>query len=99
MVGNVITGVVLCYGGLRVLDGDIKVGVLASFLLYLQRFFDPLQAVSQCYNTFQGAASALEKISGVREEEPSGAEPPAPATLPPAASGRRVTFDGVRFAY
>jgi ATP-binding cassette subfamily B protein len=43
MVGNVITGVVLCYGGLRVLDGDIKVGVLASFLLYLQRFFDPLQ--------------------------------------------------------
>jgi ABC-type multidrug transport system fused ATPase/permease subunit len=34
---------VLCYGGLRVLDGDIRVGVLASFLLYLQRFFDPLQ--------------------------------------------------------
>jgi ABC-type multidrug transport system fused ATPase/permease subunit len=35
--------VVLCYGGLRVLNGDIEVGVLASFLLYLQRFFDPLQ--------------------------------------------------------
>jgi ABC-type multidrug transport system fused ATPase/permease subunit len=99
MVGNVITGVVLCYGGLRVLDGDIKVGVLASFLLYLQRFFDPLQDVSQFYNTFQGAASALEKISGVLEEEPSVAEPPAPQTLPPAASGRRVTFDDVRFAY
>ena len=75
--GNVITGVVLCYGGLRVLDGDIKVGVLASFLLYLQRFFDPLQDVSQFYNSFQGAASALEKISGVLEEEPSVAEPRA----------------------
>ena len=101
MVGNVITGVVLCYGGFLALDGDIKIGVLASFLLYLQRFFDPLQDVSQFYNSFQGAASALEKISGVLEEEPSVADPTAAALaeLPPAASGRRVSFSGVRFGY
>jgi ATP-binding cassette, subfamily B, bacterial len=99
MVGNVITGVVLCYGGLRVLNGDIEVGVLASFLLYLQRFFDPLQDVSQFYNSFQSAASALEKISGVLEEEPSVAEPASPAVLPPAGSGRRVRFSSVRFGY
>jgi ABC-type multidrug transport system fused ATPase/permease subunit len=99
MIGNVITGVVLCYGGLRVLDGDIRIGVLASFLLYLQRFFDPLQDVSQFYNTFQSSASALEKISGVLEEEPSVAEPLPPATLPRAASGRRVQFSCVRFGY
>jgi ATP-binding cassette, subfamily B, bacterial len=99
LVANVIIGVVLCYGGLRVIDGDIKVGVLASFLLYLQRFFDPLQDVSQFYNSFQGAASALEKISGVLEEEPSVAEPAVPAQLPPAVSGRRVRFESVRFGY
>ncbi len=103
MIGNVITGVVLCYGGLRVLDGDIRIGVLASFLLYLQRFFDPLQDVSQFYNTFQSAASALEKISGVLEEEPSVAEPGSPAPLPAPASaggsGRRVQFSCVRFGY
>ncbi len=99
MVGNVITGIVLCYGGFRVLDGDIKIGVLASFLLYLQRFFDPLQEVSQFYNSFQGAASALEKLSGVLEEEPSVAEPAAPAELPGALSGRRVSFESVRFGY
>ena len=81
---------VLCYGGLRVIDGDIKVGVLATFLLYLRRFFDPLQDVSQFYNTFQCAASALEKISGVLEEEPSVAEPDGPRRRCPAAprSGR-----------
>ena len=100
MVGNVITGVVLCYGGLRVLDGDIKIGVLASFLLYLQRFFDPLQDVSQFYNTFQSAASALEKISGVLEEEPSVAEPTVVATTVPAGGGgRRIEFRGARFGY
>jgi ATP-binding cassette subfamily B protein len=99
LVANVIIGVVLCYGGLRVIDGDIKVGVLASFLLYLQRFFDPLQDVSQFYNAFQSAASALEKISGVLEEEPSVAEPAEPAELSTGGNGRRVRFDGVRFGY
>jgi ABC-type multidrug transport system fused ATPase/permease subunit len=99
MVGNVITGVVLCYGGFLALDGDIKIGVLASFLLYLQRFFDPLQDVSQFFNSFQGAASALEKISGVLEEAPSVGEPASPVSLPASASGRRVSFRSVRFGY
>jgi ATP-binding cassette, subfamily B, bacterial len=82
LVGNVTTGVVLGYGGLLVIDGHMKVGVLATFLLYLQRFFDPLQDVSVFYNTFQSAASGLEKISGVLEQEPAVPEPAAPARLP-----------------
>jgi ABC-type multidrug transport system fused ATPase/permease subunit len=83
LVGNVATGVVLCYGGLRVIDGDIKVGVLATFLLYLGRFFDPLQDLSQFYNSFQSAAASLEKISGVLDEPPAVPEPAHPVPLPP----------------
>ena len=81
LVGNVATGVVLCYGGLRVIDGDIKVGVLATFLLYLGRFFDPLQDLSQFYNSFQSAAASLEKISGVLDEPRRC--PSLPTRLPP----------------
>ena len=104
LVGNIITGVVLGYGGLLVIDGDIKVGVLATFLLYLQRFFDPLQDVSQFYNTFQSAASGLEKISGVLEQEPAVPEPVWPVSLPrreaaSVAEGRRVRFETVTFGY
>ncbi len=108
LVGNIITGVVLGYGGLLVIDGDIKVGVLATFLLYLQRFFDPLQDVSQFYNTFQSAASGLEKISGVLEQEPAVPEPVWPVPLPVRAGataaegtqpGRRVRFEAVTFGY
>jgi ATP-binding cassette subfamily B protein len=87
LVGNVMTGVILAYGGLLVIDGDMKVGVLASFLLYLQRFFDPLQDVSQFYNIFQAAASGLEKISGLLEQEPAVPEPRTPAALPPRRGG------------
>jgi ATP-binding cassette, subfamily B, bacterial len=82
LVGNIITGLILGYGGLLVIDGDIKVGVLATFLLYLQQFFSPLQDVSQFYNTFQSAASGLEKISGVLEQEPAVPEPASPVSLP-----------------
>jgi ABC-type multidrug transport system fused ATPase/permease subunit len=103
LVGNITTGVVLGYGGLLVIDGDIKVGVLTTFLLYLLRFFDPLQDVSQFYNTFQSAASGLEKISGVLDQEPSVPEPASPAPLPArgveASAGRRVRFEDVTFGY
>jgi ATP-binding cassette subfamily B protein len=114
LVGNVATGVVLCYGGLRVIDGDIKVGVLATFLLYLGRFFDPLQDLSQFYNSFQSAAASLEKISGVLDEPPAVPEPAHPVPLPPRGSGqtepsgggpgaraggREVRFEAVRFGY
>jgi ATP-binding cassette, subfamily B, bacterial len=86
LVGNIITGVVLGYGGLLAIEGNLKVGVLATFLLYLQRFFDPLQDVSQFYNIFQSAASGLEKISGVLEQDAAVAEPSAPGSLPTRAA-------------
>ena len=103
LVANLVLGAVLLYGGYRVIGGDMKVGVLVTFLLYLQRFFDPLQDLSQFYNTFQSAAAALEKISGVLDEAPAVPEPQAPAALPapadPARSGRTVRFESVRFGY
>ncbi len=86
LVGNIITGLVLGYGGLLAIEGGLKVGVLATFLLYLQRFFDPLQDVSQFYNIFQSAASGLEKISGVLEQDATVPEPAVPEPLPPLAT-------------
>ena len=75
----------------------MTVGVLTAFLLYLRMFFEPMQEISQFYNTFQSASSALEKLSGVLEEAPAVAEPAAPARLPHARG--EVVFDGVAFGY
>ena len=82
LVGNLAIGAVLLYGGLRVIDHQMQLGVLVTFLLYLQRFFDPLVDLSQFYSNFQSAGAALEKISGVLEEPPSVPEPADPVTLP-----------------
>lgn len=97
LIGNITIGVVLLYGGYRAYNGDVTVGVLAAFLLYLRQFFEPMMEISQFYNTFQSASAALEKLSGVLEEEPSVPEPTDPVPLPTPLGELR--FEHVRFAY
>ena len=60
----------LGYGGHLVFDGDITVGTLFAFVLYLSNFFDPVQQLSQLYNTFLSAIAALDNIMNVMDEEP-----------------------------
>ncbi|RYZ25799.1 MAG: ABC transporter ATP-binding protein, partial [Propionibacteriaceae bacterium] len=97
VIGNVTIGVALLLGGLRALEGDVTIGVLTAFLLYLRMFFEPMQDISQFFNTFQSASSALEKLSGVIEEKPSVVEPLRPVPLPHARG--EVHFDHVGFGY
>jgi ABC-type multidrug transport system fused ATPase/permease subunit len=97
LIGNITIGVVLLYGGYLAYQGQVTVGVLAAFLLYLRQFFEPMMDISQFYNTFQSANAALEKISGVLEEEPGVPEPTDPVTLTEARGDLR--FDHVRFEY
>ena len=99
LLGHVTVAVVLLYGGVRALDQRMTVGVLAAFLLYLRRFFEPMQELSQFYNSLQSGAAALEKLAGVLEEPPSVPEPRQPVTSSRPAQGARVTFEGVRFGY
>jgi ABC-type multidrug transport system fused ATPase/permease subunit len=99
-IGNLTTAVILLIGGLRVIGGDMKVGVLASFVLYLRRFFEPIADVSQFYDSFQGAAAALEKLAGVLDEQPSVPMPPKTTEPLPEAGWRgAVDFRDVRFGY
>jgi ABC-type multidrug transport system fused ATPase/permease subunit len=97
LVGRLMTAIVLMYGGFRVVGGQITLGVLAAFLLYLRRFFAPMEDLSQFYNLFQAASAALEKLSGILEEQPSVAEPEHPVPLPDPHG--ELHFDGVEFGY
>jgi ABC-type multidrug transport system fused ATPase/permease subunit len=97
VVGRLTISVVLLVGSLRVLDGHMTVGVLAAFLLYLRRFFAPMEELSQFYNLFQAAAASLEKLSGVLAEPPSVPEPIEPTPLPHAEGD--VRFHAVEFGY
>jgi ATP-binding cassette, subfamily B, bacterial len=97
LIGNVTIAVVLLYGGYLAYQGQVTVGVLAAFLLYLRQFFEPMMEISQFYNTFQSASAALEKISGVLEEVPGVPEPTSPIPLTDARGD--LHFDHVQFSY
>jgi ABC-type multidrug transport system fused ATPase/permease subunit len=97
LVGNIATGGVLVYGGYRVLHGEMTLGTLTAFLLYLRIFFEPMQEISQFFNTFQSAAAALEKIAGVLAEVPGIQDPSEPVELPKVKGD--IGFHDVNFAY
>ena len=92
------TAAVVVYGGFRVMDGNIQIGVLVGFVLYLRRFFHPLEDIAMFYNSFQSGTAALEKLSGVLEEANELPEPADPKPLPSPLRGE-VSFEGVTFAY
>ncbi len=97
LLGNTTMAAVLVYGGYRVLDGQMQVGVLAAFLLYLRRFYDPMQDLAMFYNSFQSGTAALEKLSGVLEETSTVPEPVDPTPLPEPRGA--VEFRDVTFGY
>ncbi len=91
--------VVLGYGGYSYLQHPTKAGLatLFFFMLLVNNFFDPIQQLSQLYNTFLSATAALDKIIGVLDEEPEIRD--APGAQPLAHIRGDVRFEGVRFAY
>ncbi len=96
-IGNVTAAAVLLFGGLRVLDGDLEIGVLIAAMMYARRFFDPMEQLAMFYNSYQSANSGLEKISGVLEEEPSVHEPEKPKKIKKLEG--HLSFEDVQFSY
>ncbi len=97
LIGRITASVVLLIGGIRVLEGNLTVGVLLSCVVYVSSFYDPMEQLAMFYNSFQSANSGLEKISGVLEENPSVAEPADPTKLD--APKGHIEFDDVQFSY
>ncbi len=100
LVGNLSLALVLAIGAVRVVGGGLELGVLTAFMLYLRRFYDPLDDLAMFANSYTAAIAALEKISGVLEEPPTVVEPAEPVALTERhGTGRAVDFAGVEFRY
>jgi ATP-binding cassette subfamily B protein len=97
LLANITMSVVLVWGAIRVVDGALLIGTLLAAVLYVRNFFSPLEEVATFLNSYQSAAAALEKVSGVLEEQPSVPEPAEPVQLKDARG--HLLFDEVEFAY
>ena len=97
LLSAVATAAILIYGGNQVLDEAVTIGVLASFVFYLQSFFDPIQSLSQLYTTYQAGMAALDKIFELLDEEPDLRDRPGAVDLPRVRG--EIEFDDVTFSY
>jgi ABC-type multidrug transport system fused ATPase/permease subunit len=97
ILSSVATAIVLGVGGWLVVDGNMTIGTLLAFTLYLGNFFDPVQQLSQLYNTFLSATAALDRITAVLDEEPDIVDAEYAYDLPTIDG--HVRFEHVRFGY
>lgn len=96
-LAGIVSAALMFYDGSRVLAGTLPIGVLLSAVLYARQFFDPVTEIMMFANQLQGATSALEKISGVLEEEPTLSDPAKPVAIDGAKG--HIQLDGVTFSY
>jgi ATP-binding cassette subfamily B protein len=94
----VALALIIWYGGLQSLEGALTVGVIAAFLQYARRFFQPIQDLSEKYNLLQSAMASSERIFKLLDDEIEITDPASPKSLPIPAEGR-ISFEGVWFAY
>ncbi len=97
LLSAVATAVILLYGGNQAVDGAVTIGVLATFVFYLQSFFDPIQQLSQLYTTYQAGMAALDKIFDLLDERPDLSDSPDAIDLPPVKG--EIEFENVDFGY
>ncbi len=96
-IGSLAMALVVGLGGWLVLGDALTAGVLVAFVLYVERFFDPIRDLAQRYNTFQATMAASERLFALLDTQPDLLDAPGAVALPPIQG--RVVFDRVSFQY
>ncbi|MFZ5815954.1 MAG: ABC transporter ATP-binding protein [Bacillota bacterium] len=88
---------VLWYGGLRAIEGDVTPGIVFLFVSLTRQFFEPLMQLAEKFNILQSAMASSERLFKLLDTEPAIVDPPNPRPLGPVTG--RVEFRNVWFAY
>ncbi|MCC3650695.1 ABC transporter ATP-binding protein/permease [Streptomyces sp. S07_1.15] len=101
LIGNLSLAGLLTLGVFRMDQGQLAIGTLTAFLLYVHRLYDPIDELASFANAFSAASAGLEKIGALFVPHPAVAEPKRPVALPADPPGGRgaVRFEGVHFRY
>ena len=96
VLSSVAIALVVWFGGGQVIRGAVTIGILVAFMQYAQRFFRPIQDLSEKYNILQSAMASAERIFKLIDTKPEVTQPEKP--VKPEGPGR-IEFDHVWFAY
>lgn len=96
-MGSLATAIVIGIGGWLVLEDALTAGTLVAFVLYVERFFDPIRELAQRYNTFQSTMAASERVFELLDTVPDLTDAPDAKPLPIIEG--YVDFNHVSFSY
>jgi ATP-binding cassette subfamily B multidrug efflux pump len=96
LLSSIAIALVIWIGGRGVLRGAVTIGVLAAFIQYSQRFFRPIQELSDKYNILQAAMAASERVFKLLDTDAEVTSPAEPVISPRAG---RIEFRNVWFTY
>ena len=96
-LGSLATALVIGVGGWLVLGDALTAGTLVAFVLYVERFFEPIRELAQRYNTFQATMTGCERVFHLLDTQPDLQDAPDAKLLPPIRG--RVDFENVKFWY
>ncbi len=96
-IGSLATALVVGFGGWLILGDQLTAGVLAAFVIWVERFFDPIRELSRRYYTFQATMAASERLFALLDTEPDLQDAPQAVALPPIRG--RVALEDVHFNY
>ena len=97
LLSSTAAGLVIWYSGVRMLKGDITLGIVISFVQYIWLFFRPLQHLSDRFNILQTALASSDRIFRLLEEKDMAAEPENPRAI--ESFRNEIVFTNVWFAY
>jgi len=97
LIANVAVSLLLWYGGIQVIGGEVTFGVLFFFVTLIRLFFEPLMALAEKFNIMQSAMASSERIFKLLDTQPEILDRETPVELQRAQG--EVVFDHVWFAY
>ncbi len=97
VLSTLATALVIGYGGYLAFRGDVTVGVLTAFLIYVQQFFRPIQLASQVYTQAQASLAGAERIYAILDEPGERPDAVDAEEMPPIKGD--IAFEQVTFAY
>lgn len=96
-LGAIGVTVIIWYGGLEVINGNLTSGSLIAFLIYVVNITNPIKRLSRVYANIQRALAAAQRVFDVLDTEPEIQDQPNAQILPPISG--KVAFENVSFAY
>jgi len=97
VLSSLAMALVIWYGGGRALLGGVTFGILLAFVQYVRQFFQPIQGISEKFNSLQSALASSERIFDVLDTENEITDPEHPETI--GESHGAIEFENVWFSY